>query len=138
MQTTPVTSNYQSALNGGSTAKTRSSALGKDEFLKLLMAQLQNQDPLKPADQQDFINQLAQFSQMEQTINLNKSITNMLNFTSFAQGASLIGKTVTAQDPDTGDPFTGRAQSVLMAQGVPYVRVDGKPVKMDQILSVSE
>jgi flagellar basal-body rod modification protein FlgD len=74
-------------------------AMGKDDFLKLLMAQLQNQDPMKPMDHQEFSAQLAQFSSLEQLTNINKSIETL--HTDQGEGAklqalSVIGKKVQA------------------------------------------
>lgn len=59
------------------------SSLDKDAFLKLLVTQLQNQDPLNPMDDKEFISQMAQFSSLEQMENLNKTVSsgndNVLN-----------------------------------------------------------
>ncbi len=76
----------------------KNDALGQDAFLTMLVAQLQNQDPLNPMDGTDFSAQLAQFSQLEQLINLNESMTSMA--TSMTQGSegdvvSYLGKQVT-------------------------------------------
>jgi flagellar basal-body rod modification protein FlgD len=51
--------------------------LGKDEFLKLLVAQLQNQDPLNPMKNEEFVTQLATFSSLEQLISINKGVTTI-------------------------------------------------------------
>ncbi len=51
--------------------------LGKDEFLKLLVTQLQNQDPMNPVDNEQFIAQLATFSSLEQLISINKAVTKL-------------------------------------------------------------
>lgn len=56
---------------------TPGSDLGKDEFLRLLVTQLQNQDPVNPMDSSQFASQLAQFNSVEQLINVNSSIENM-------------------------------------------------------------
>lgn len=73
-------------------------ALGKDSFLTMLVAQLQNQDPLNPMDGTDFSAQLAQFSQLEQLINLNDSMENMASaFSQKSEGDIMgyLGKQVT-------------------------------------------
>ncbi|MGE8204078.1 flagellar hook assembly protein FlgD [Heyndrickxia sp. NPDC080065] len=58
--------------------KTGQDILGKDDFLKILMVQLQNQDPLNPMQDKDFIAQMATFSSLEQMTNMNKSIGNLV------------------------------------------------------------
>jgi flagellar basal-body rod modification protein FlgD len=81
-----------------STNSTKTSAaqsMGKEDFLKMLVAQLKNQDPLNPMSGTDFATQLAQFSSLEQLTNLNQGITNLgLYQTSQAnlQAVNLIGK----------------------------------------------
>jgi len=75
----------------------KTKTLGKEDFMKLLVAQLQNQDPLKPLDGTDFTAQLAQFSSLEQLSNLNTEFKNMgLNqmAMNYAQSVNLIGKNV--------------------------------------------
>ncbi|MEC7984116.1 MAG: flagellar hook capping FlgD N-terminal domain-containing protein [Myxococcota bacterium] len=79
--------------------------LGKDAFLKLLVAQMQNQDPLNPQSNEEFIAQLSQFTQVEQLLNLNDNFDslymamNSVNNTSMTQ---LLGKDVVA----VGDQFS--------------------------------
>ena len=72
--------------------------LGKDDFLSLLVAQLQHQDPLNPAEGTEFTAQLAQFSSLEQLSNINDNLENMELFqTSMtnSQAVSYIGKEIT-------------------------------------------
>ena len=66
-------SNYQE-----SQKRTPSSTLGKDDFLKLLMTQLQNQDPSKPMEDTDFIAQMAQFSSLEQMTNMTSTFEKFI------------------------------------------------------------
>lgn len=67
-------SNYQATQR-----KTGSDSLGKDDFLKILMTQLQNQDPLNPMQDKDFIAQMATFTSLEQMTNMNKSIESLVS-----------------------------------------------------------
>ena len=89
-------------MNTGSSVDANS--LGKDDFLTLLLAELQNQDPLNPADNTEFIAQLAQFSSLEQmttmNANLEKSIENNMLMTDAIGNSMMInyfGKTVSAE-----------------------------------------
>jgi flagellar basal-body rod modification protein FlgD len=80
-------------------------ALGQDQFLTLLVAQLENQDPLNPTDATEFTAQLAQYSQLEQLFNLNDSMDELTNATSKSQSISalnLIGQDVVVE----GNGFT--------------------------------
>src|SRR3954468_5848213 len=68
--------------------------LGKDDFLKLLVGQLQHQDPMQPSDDNQFIGQMAQFSQLEQQTNTATSTDQLVRASTLA----LIGRTVTYTD----------------------------------------
>lgn len=86
----------------GNIAKTKSAeaAMGKDAFLKLLVTQLENQDPLNPTDNTEFVAQLAQFSSLEGIQNLNTSLGDMKGSMNALQefgSTSLIGKNAKAE-----------------------------------------
>lgn len=84
--------------------------LGKDEFLKILMTQLQNQDPLDPMDDKDFISQMATFSSLEQTMNMASSLEQMVQnqFQSpVAQYSHMIGQEVTYEDENGEEALSG-------------------------------
>jgi len=75
-------------------------SLGQGDFLKLLVAQLKNQDPMNPMDNTDFTAQMAQFSSLEQLMSVNDNLeilTTSANATNSAQAMSLIGKEVKAE-----------------------------------------
>jgi flagellar basal-body rod modification protein FlgD len=110
--------------------------LGKDDFLKLLVTQLQHQDPLNPMDDMQFMGQMAQFSTLEQITNLGTELERMSFASQFSQGVGLIGRTVAYETAD-GSIVTGTAQSVEMTDGKMTVLVDGKTVKPESIRSVA-
>jgi len=115
-------------------SKRNTGELGKDEFLNLLVTQLQYQDPLKPQDDTQFIAQMAQFSSLEQMQNLNTSYSATKAF-------GMIGKNVIAKVADDlgkENTITGEATSVKMQSGKAYVVVNGNDVSVDDILEVTE
>jgi len=88
--------------------RTAKSTMGKDDFLSLLVTQMQHQDPMNPMQSADFAAQLAQFSSLEQLTNINSNLENSLAANSLLSGsinnalsATFIGKEVRA----TGDAF---------------------------------
>ena len=88
----------QSPSSGANTSVTRKSTLDYDSFLKLLVTQMKNQDPTKPMDSTEYIAQLASFSNVEQSISMNKKLDSLLQQTRISQGVSLIGKFVSSLD----------------------------------------
>ncbi|PCJ57686.1 MAG: flagellar hook capping protein [Candidatus Hydrogenedentota bacterium] len=112
--------------------------LGKDAFLRLLVLQLQNQDPLDPVDNSDMLAQLAQFSALEGQNNLNESFVKLsgnidqLNFISASQ---LLGKTVKGVDLN-GDLRTGLVEGVHLDGSIVLLTVDGELMSMTGILSI--
>ena len=94
----PTTASASPASNAG-IAATGDSSLGKDDFLQILVAQLQAQDPLAPMEGQEFASQLAQFSSLEQLTNVNSNLEASQAFDLALSNNStiaLIGKTVDA------------------------------------------
>jgi flagellar basal-body rod modification protein FlgD len=105
------------SLNGvdlGSTSVTAAkdkTTMGKDDFLKLLVGQLQHQDPMQPADDTAFIGQMAQFSQLEQESNTAKSTGDIAAQLGRSGALGLIGRTVSYKDND-GVSHTGVVKQV--------------------------
>lgn len=78
----------------GAGTPAQSSNIGIQDFLKILTSQLNNQDPLKPVDNQEFVAQIAQFATLEQSRQLNVKIDDLLTVQSSVQSVGLLGKTV--------------------------------------------
>jgi flagellar basal-body rod modification protein FlgD len=87
------------------------------DFLKILSAQLNSQDPLKPVDNQEFIAQIAQFTALEQTQQLNAKIDSLLAMESVAQAVGLLGRMVDANGA-TG-AVTGRISGLSLQGDIP-------------------
>jgi flagellar basal-body rod modification protein FlgD len=114
------------SLGAGATAK-QAGTIGKDDFLKLLVGQLQHQDPMQPADDSQFIGQMAQFSQLEQETNTAQSTGQIATQLGHTTALSLIGRTVTYVDANK-TAQTGTVQQVDVASdGSATLTVAGTP-----------
>ncbi len=114
--------------------------LGKQDFLKLLMAQMRNQDPMKPMDDTQMIAQMAQFSALEESQALRQVIQQSANVQAVNGTASLIGKYVMAKQADNST-LNGKVTGVRFetADGAvrPVIQVDGKDVDYSTINQIS-
>lgn len=113
-----------STLGGATPTTTGTSALGKDDFLKLMVAQLKRQDPMNPVDDSQFLAQMAQFTSLEQLTNLGQTASTQLGATAASQALSLVGRTVTYTAADK-TVRTGVVESVTFDGGVPTLTVSG-------------
>jgi flagellar basal-body rod modification protein FlgD len=111
--------------------------LGKDQFLQILVTQLRNQDPMQPLQDKEFIAQMAQFSSLEQTMNMSKEIASLRQSAGMAAG--LIGKQVSWLEKTQNESVehSGTVNSILWRDGVQYVKVGNSEVVMDEIKSIS-
>lgn len=138
--------NTSAAVSSSTTSATAGGTLGKDEFLQLLVMQMQYQDPLEPQDNGEYIAQLAQFSSLEQMTNLNDSMEKISDVidtigtnATVSQAASLIGKDivwdVSANLSALGASGlegvhagyqSGTVESVTLKDGIPFLVVTNK------------
>lgn len=107
------------ALAPVSSATSAQSAFGLDfqSLLRIILTQLTYQDPLKPLDNFQFVSQLAQFSQLQQSQTLNDQITSLLAAQSATQATSMLGRTVDVTSGAT--PVSGVVQSISFNNGAP-------------------
>lgn len=131
------------------TKQTGNSELGKDAFLKLLITQLQHQDPTNPMDDREFISQMAQFSSLEQMQNMTKAMesllasqqqTQMMNYSTFI-GKEVKWHELTDKVDEDKKPIvnegTGVIQSLKFVDGsVVFVLADGKEITPGNISAV--
>lgn len=124
----------QSASTTKSTAKTSNSTLAMDDFFKLMVAQLQNQDMNNPVDSTQYTSQMAQFSMVQALSDLSSS-----SKTSY--GVSLIGKEVTVaetQDDGTTNVITGTVDGVNLNSGDSEILVNGIKYPISSITEVNK
>ncbi len=111
--------------------------LGKDEFLKLLVTQLSHQDPLQPMDDKAFIAQMAQFSALEQMMQMNNNMLKMNRASNLNRAFSFLGKTVQVFDKNTGKIITGKVHQIdLINQKEPGLKINKMTYKMDQVVGI--
>lgn len=114
-----------------------SGALDANQFLKLLVTQLEYQDPMNPISDMDYSAQLAHFSELEQSIAMNKNMKALYTESAIAQAASLIGKQVYSVHPDTKENTTGVVQGVALDEGVPMLLLnDGTSVSLFTVVGI--
>ncbi len=122
----------------------RSLASGQD-FFRVLSAQLQAQDPLNPMDDTQFLAQLTQQSQLEQSLETNQRLGTMVTLQEslaalqqMTQSAALIGKTVDYVDPYTGAAASGVVDAVRVLDGLVVLDVGGEAVPLPNLTSIRE
>src|SRR3954454_16346828 len=113
------------------------SGLDQDAFLKLLMAQMQNQDPLAPTDSSQMMSQMAQFTSVEQLTKLTSSITALQLGQDFTGSVALIGKSVTYRGAD-GKDASGVVTSVKPSPTGSILTIGDKQVASGDIVSVTD
>jgi len=110
--------------------------LGQDEFLKLLVTQMRNQDPLKPVSDTEFIAQMAQFSNLEQTKQMSGDIAQLRASNDLAQGTALLGRHVRLAGAE--NTFTnGIVTDLEVKEGEVSLIVNNKAYELGQVVSVN-
>jgi flagellar basal-body rod modification protein FlgD len=125
--TTPPMTTTAGAQSGSTTVSNPNAALDKDGFLKMFIAQLQHQDPSKPMDTNESMQQMSSFSMVEQITNMASSNTKIANSLNTSSAVGLIGHTVTYMDASKAF-HTGKVERVATSKdGVSSITVDGTP-----------
>jgi flagellar basal-body rod modification protein FlgD len=117
------TSSSDSVSNG------KTNTLTQNDFLKLLVSQMENQDPTNPQSDTEMAAQMAQFTSLTQATAMSSSMSMM-------QANSLVGSTVTLQ-VDSSTTANGVVTGVIMDSGTPEIQVNGSNYTMSQVLSIT-
>jgi flagellar basal-body rod modification protein FlgD len=113
-----------------------SAGMGEDAFLKLLVAQLKYQDPMKPADSTEFLSQTAQFNTLEKLTDLGKQTADLLTTEKSLAAASLVGRQITAKGAD-GSDITGVVTAAKLGTD-PQLEVGGQEVALSLVTQVQQ
>ncbi|MBP3887116.1 MAG: flagellar hook capping protein [Cellulosilyticum sp.] len=128
----PATSDYLST-KATESSKSNSDSMGKDQFMQLLVTQMKYQDPLNPMDNSEMLAQLAQFSALEQMLNVSQASQRQL-------ASGLVGKYVEYAYKDTNTGVTsyqvGKVDSVTITGETPMINIGEVSVSIDDVYQV--
>jgi flagellar basal-body rod modification protein FlgD len=131
MAVSPISSTSAQAANG----------LDFQSLLQIILTQLTYQDPLKPVDNTEFVSQLAQFSQLQQTQTLNDQITSLLSAQAATQATGLLGRTIDMSGNGGSTAVSGQVTAISFATGAPQLTIktaDGQTLSGIAISDVTQ
>ena len=127
----PATGTTATAATTNTTATNSANAsslpITQNQFLQMLMTELQNQNPMNPnsSDPMSFVTELAQFTQVEQETNTAESTATIASGQNTASAIALLGHTVNYTDPTTGATDSGTVQSIEISSSGPTLTING-------------
>jgi flagellar basal-body rod modification protein FlgD len=123
---------------GNPTAAARApkkTALGSEDFMKLLAVQFQSQDPMKPMEDTAFIAQMAQFSSLEQSNNLVKEMGLLRSDQQNLNASGMLGRTVTVGG-ENGSSIIGQVSAIESTKNGPVLVIDGEKYPLTAVQRV--
>ena len=134
--TPAATQSAGSTSGSGTTGTAPADAMNKDMFLKLMVAQLKNQDPMNPTDSSQFLAQTAQFTSLEKLDSVAQQTGQALTAQMAFGASSLVGRSVTYSDAD-GVETAGKVDSVRFTPTGPVLGVGGAEVALASVVKVA-
>lgn len=107
-------------------------SLGLEQFIKLMVTELQSQDPLNPMDNSQLLDQLSQMQSITSTKKLNETLDSVLLGTNLSNAGALIGKTINGLTDD-GTEVTGIVDQATLVSNTPYLNVGDKSIKISNV-----
>ena len=137
MNTGAVTSSNTSSTPSSSTTTNNRLTLKPMDFIKLMVTQLQNQDPTQPAGSDQLLSQMSQIGQLQSSTSLQSSLTAMVAQNQIGAAGNLIGKSIQGVD-DKGAAVNGVVDSVLVQSGNVYLQLNsGNQVQMGNVTKIT-
>ena len=138
MSVPPVGSSNNTASSVAATSGTvakKKSALGSEDFMKLLAVQFQQQDPMKPMEDTAFISQMAQFTSLEQSGSLVTQMAQLRSDQQNLAATGMLGRTVTASDA-AGNPVIGQVSAVESTSSGPALVINGVQYPISSVVRI--
>lgn len=110
-------------------------SLDAEAFMKLLIAQLQNQDPTNPTSNEEMLGQISGMRELQSNVKLTETLSSMGVGQQLSSASSMIGKMIAAKNDD-GEVVTGLVSSVIVNEGTAYLRVGDQGIKLNQVTEV--
>lgn len=125
-----------SIANAATTETQTNNSIGQEDLFKILLAQLQYQDPLEPIDNQEFIAQLAQFTDLEQSRSLNDKVDQILVSQTVNQSVTLLGRNIQAQLESATE--VGQVTAIAFEDGSPRITIQTADSRVISDISLSQ
>ncbi len=110
--------------------------LTQNDFLQLLVSQMQNQDPLNPLSSNQFLQEMASFTEVTDLTQLQQLTQSLVKNEVASQGLQLLGRTVTAVDPSSGQTVSGTVSSLTMQNGQPVLTIGSAQLPVSSVVTV--
>jgi flagellar basal-body rod modification protein FlgD len=112
-------------------------ALKAEDFIKMMITQLQNQDPTSPAKNEELLAQMSQISQLQTSTDLQSSLKSLVQQNNLSSAGSMIGKMVKGKDA-TGADLEGLVSSVRVEDGSLFLELDnGKHMSLSAVTNIT-
>lgn len=117
--------------------KTGFNSLSADHFMKMLIAQLKNQDPLEPVGNEEILNQLSMMRSLQSNIELGDAMKSITSNQQLSTAAGFIGREVTGTN-EAGNPVSGTAVRAFLRDGKAFVAVGEDELPLSNVISVAQ
>ncbi len=134
MNASAITSNATTPPN---TIKSKNFELKAEDFIKMMITQLQNQDPMEPAKNEELLAQMSQIGQLQSSTMMQESLKGLVMQNQIGSAGNLIGKTVQGLD-DKNEPINGIVNSVRVEGDKLFLELDsGKRLSMERVTGIA-
>jgi flagellar basal-body rod modification protein FlgD len=132
-----TTSGIGGSSGGGNTIQSKSKALNPEDFIKMMVTQLQNQDPLEPAKNSELLGQMSQIGQLQSATALQDSLKSMVLQNSLGSAGNLIGKMVQGMDANN-ETIGGQVTSVRVEDNKVFLELDnGQNLELGRVTEIT-